>query len=102
MLVGARRTGLPARPKRADGPGDPSYDLYHLKSHGTMTEEAPKKLASPFWMWVLVSGICLAGLLIPFVVFVEAPPPRRIVIATGRQDGAYHRFAQQYVELLRK
>lgn len=53
-------------------------------------------------MWIAVMAICVAGLLIPFVLFVEAPPPTHLVIATGRQDGAYHRFAQRYAELLKK
>ena len=65
---------------------------------------SPKTSKSPssFWTWVAVFGICLAGLLATFVLFVEAPPPSRIVIATGREDGAYYRFAQQYADLLKK
>ena len=60
------------------------------------------KSPSSFWTWVAVLGVCLAGLLATFVLFVEAPPPSRIVIATGREDGAYYRFAQQYAALLKK
>ena len=60
------------------------------------------KSPSSFWTWVAVFGVCLAGLLATFVLFVEAPPPSRIVIATGREDGAYYRFAQQYADLLKK
>jgi TRAP transporter TAXI family solute receptor len=66
-----------------------------------MTQVHPKP-AYPMWIWIAAIAVCLAGLLVPFVLFVEAPPPRHIVIATGRQDGAYYRFAQQYAELLKK
>jgi TRAP transporter TAXI family solute receptor len=68
----------------------------------TTTNPAPAKSAFPIWMWVAVMALCLACLLVPFVLFVEAPPPRHLVIATGRQDGAYYRFAQRYAELLKK
>ncbi len=51
---------------------------------------------------MLISAVCLAGIMVPFILLVEAPPPHRIVIATGRQDGAYYRFAQRYAELLQK
>ena len=60
------------------------------------------KSPSSFWTWVAVLGVCLAGLLATFILFVEAPPPSRIVIATGREDGAYYRFAQRYADLLKK
>lgn len=61
-----------------------------------------KKSLFPLWTWIAVLAISIAGLLIPFVLFVEAPPPTHIVIATGRPDGAYHRFAQQYAKLLKR
>lgn len=64
--------------------------------------QALSKSSYPIWMWIIVVSVCLTGLLIPFVLFVEAPPPRHIVIATGRQDGAYYQFAQRYAELLKK
>lgn len=66
-----------------------------------MSPETPKSPSS-FWTWVAVLGVCVAGLLATFVLFVEAPPPNRIVIATGREDGAYHKFAGQYANLLKK
>ena len=66
-----------------------------------MSPEASKSPSS-FWTWIAVLGVCLAGLLATFVLFVEAPPPSHIVIATGREDGAYYRFAQQYAALLKK
>jgi TRAP transporter TAXI family solute receptor len=40
---------------------------------------------------------------VAFVValqWVKPAPPSRVVIATGRSDGAYHRFAEQYRERL--
>ncbi len=52
-------------------------------------------------MWFAVTAVCLVGMVVPFILLVEAPPPRHIVIATGREDGAYHRFAQRYAELLK-
>jgi TRAP transporter TAXI family solute receptor len=58
------------------------------------------------WAWreqlaVVGPALVLAG--IAFYValqWVEPAPPSRFVIATGRSDGAYHRFAQQYRERL--
>jgi TRAP transporter TAXI family solute receptor len=35
-------------------------------------------------------------------MFVEPPPPHKIIIATGGQTGAYYRFAKKYAELLKK
>ena len=46
-------------------------------------------------------SLCTAGLVATYVLFVEAPPPRRIVIATGGKDGAYYRFGQLYADLLK-
>jgi len=51
-------------------------------------------------MGVLVA--CLAGLAGTYVLFVEAPPPRKVVIATGGTDGAYYKFAMRYKDLLEK
>ena len=31
-----------------------------------------------------------------YMLFVEPPPPRKIVIASGGQNGAYFRYAQKY------
>ena len=43
--------------------------------------------------------IALAGFLLAWQ-FVNPPPPRTIVIATGQQDGAYYLFAERYRERL--
>jgi TRAP transporter TAXI family solute receptor len=43
-------------------------------------------------------GLWLAALIAFVVAFqwVKPPPPRHIVVATGRADGAYYKFAGQY------
>jgi TRAP transporter TAXI family solute receptor len=58
------------------------------------------KRALAAWVWIL--GVCLAALIATYVMFVEPPPPRQIVIASGGQKGAYYRYAQGYAEELRK
>jgi TRAP transporter TAXI family solute receptor len=35
------------------------------------------------------------------MMFVEPPPPHKIIIASGGRDGAYFKFAQRYAEELR-
>jgi TRAP transporter TAXI family solute receptor len=58
------------------------------------------------WAWreqLSVVGPAVVLAVIAFVValqWVEPAPPSRVVIATGRPDGAYYRFAQQYRERL--
>jgi TRAP-type uncharacterized transport system substrate-binding protein len=50
-----------------------------------------------------IYGPAILLTLIGFVVayqFVEPAPPSRIAIATGREEGAYHGFAERYAELL--
>jgi uncharacterized protein len=53
-------------------------------------------------VWSSVLGICLAALIVTYMMFVEPPPPRKIVIATGGQNGAYFHFAKKYAEELEK
>lgn len=50
------------------------------------------------WLWLV--GACVAAALALSVMFVEPPPPRRIVIASGSHDGMYHRLAQEYARRL--
>ena len=52
------------------------------------------------WVWIL--GSCLAVLVATYMMFVEPPPPRSIVIASGGRNGAYYRFARRYAEELQK
>ena len=58
------------------------------------------KRALTVWAWIL--GLCLAALIATYMLFVEPPPPHKIVIATGAQNGAYFRYAQKYAEELQK
>lgn len=55
---------------------------------------------SHLWVWITGSLVCVLGLVGTYVLFVEAPPPRRVVIAAGGKDGAYYKFAQLYAKLL--
>jgi TRAP transporter TAXI family solute receptor len=54
------------------------------------------------WAWKEQLLVALPAALVTALAFVLAlhwvkpAPPSRIVIATGRSDGAYYRFAQQY------
>jgi uncharacterized protein len=59
-----------------------------------------RKRALAVWVWIL--GISLAALIATYMMFVEAPPPRKIVIASGSPTGAYFRYAQKYAEELQK
>lgn len=52
------------------------------------------------WFWVL--GSCLAIFVATYMIFVEPPPPRKIVIASGGQNGAYFHYAQKYAEEMKK
>jgi TRAP transporter TAXI family solute receptor len=58
------------------------------------------KQAIAVWVWIL--GSCLAALIATYVMFVEPPPPHKIVIASGAQNGAYFRHAREYAEDLQK
>lgn len=57
---------------------------------------------SQFWVWSIVVLACTLGLAGTYILCVEAPPPRHIVIAAGSRDGAYFRFAERYAELLKQ
>ena len=60
------------------------------------------------WAWkeqLAVLGPALIAIIIAFVVafqWVKPAPPKRVVIATGRSDGAYYRYGQLYRERLAK
>ena len=53
-------------------------------------------------VWVSIFGLSLAALIATYMLFVEPPPPHKIVIATGAQNGAYFHYAQRYAEDLQK
>ncbi len=58
------------------------------------------KRARVVWVWIL--AFCLASLIATYVMFVEPPPPHKIVIASGARNGAYYRYAEKYAEELKK
>jgi TRAP transporter TAXI family solute receptor len=53
-------------------------------------------------VWVWIFAFCVAALIGTYVMFVEPPPPHKIVIASGGRNGAYYRHAQEYAEELQK
>ncbi len=66
-----------------------------------MARNASKNTTS--WsIWLTVILTSLAGVMATYFLFVEAPPPRHFVMATGSEEGAYHRFAERYRDLLAK
>ena len=58
--------------------------------------------SSNIWTWLLLSIVVIGTLVLTFVMLVEAPPPLKIVMATGSKEGAYYRYAQRYAELLKQ
>jgi TRAP transporter TAXI family solute receptor len=60
------------------------------------------------WAWkeqLAVAGPAAIAVIIAFVValqWVKPAPPKQVVIATGRSDGAYYRYAQLYRERFAK
>ncbi len=58
------------------------------------------KHALAVWVWIF--SFCLAALCATYILFVEPPPPHKIVIASGGKDGAYFRFARKYAQELQK
>jgi uncharacterized protein len=59
-----------------------------------------RKRVLAVWVWIV--GFCLAAMVATYVMFVEPPPPRKIVIASGAPNGAYYRYARKYAEELQK
>ncbi len=53
-------------------------------------------------VWVSILGICVAALMATYLLFVEPPPPHKIVILTGSQNGAYYRYGRKYADELGK
>ncbi|MBU1365268.1 MAG: TAXI family TRAP transporter solute-binding subunit [Gammaproteobacteria bacterium] len=57
-----------------------------------------RDLFATAWWIVLLAGI---GFVIAYQ-FVEPAPPKKIVISTGSESGAYYQFAQRYASILAK
>jgi len=75
------------------------------------TPSTPHKVAPPrpkshgkhvLTVWGTIICLSLAALIGTYMLFVEAPPPKKIVIATGSKTGAYYQFAQKYAAALKK
>jgi uncharacterized protein len=54
-----------------------------------------------FTVWALIAIFGLTALFATYMLFVEAPPSRTMVIATGSKAGAYYHFAEKYADVLR-
>jgi TRAP transporter TAXI family solute receptor len=52
-------------------------------------------------VWIWITAFCLAALLATYMLFVEPPPPHKIVIASGARNGAYFHYAEKYAEELK-
>ena len=57
-----------------------------------------RDLFATAWWIILLAGI---GFAIAYQ-FVEPAPPKKIVISTGSESGAYYHFAQRYATILAK
>ncbi len=53
-------------------------------------------------IWGVIILICAAALVGTYLLFVKAPPPSKIVIATGDKSGTYYKIGQKYAEELKK
>jgi TRAP transporter TAXI family solute receptor len=53
-------------------------------------------------VWGTIICLSLAGLIATYMLFVEAPPPKKIVMATGSKTGAYYQYAEKYAAALKK
>ena len=70
---------------------------------GNIRLPRPKRTAkSAFTFWAVIVAGCLAAVIVAYILLAKAPPPKRIVIATGNKNGAYYRFAQRYAKELDK
>src|SRR5262249_12689993 len=53
-------------------------------------------------VWGTIICLSLAALIATYMLFVEAPPPKKIVMATGSKTGAYYQYAEKYAAALKK
>lgn len=61
-----------------------------------------RRIGRSIGLWAWAVGLGLAMVATSYVMFVEPPPPRRFVIASGGREGAYYEFANEYARELRK
>jgi TRAP transporter TAXI family solute receptor len=54
------------------------------------------------WMRLLPMAAAITAMIAVYILFVEAAPPKSIVIAAGAKDGQYYRVAEQYARELQK
>src|SRR5262245_11689131 len=62
----------------------------------------PSQSGKTPWSLIFLGLVAVAALVGTYMLFVEPPPPRKIVIATGSPEGAYYKFATEYAKLLKK
>ena len=67
----------PATPPKVVGPPKPKSQGKHVLT-----------------VWGTIICLSMAALIGTYMLFVEAPPPKRIVIATGGKTGAYYQFSE--------
>ena len=69
-------------------------------TRSTTASRTRRRKALLVWVWIL--GFSAAALGATYVMFVEPPPPRKFVIASGARNGAYFHHAEQYAAELQK
>ncbi len=57
---------------------------------------------SSFWTSMSLCAVVLAVVILAYILFVEASPPKSIVIAAGAKDGQYYHVAEQYARDLKR
>ncbi len=68
-----------------------------VAEHFRQTRREVRKLFLKIWgggFFIVILGFALA------CFFVQPAPPRKIVIATGPEDGAYYQFASMYADVM--
>jgi TRAP transporter TAXI family solute receptor len=93
-----RASGQPAYQERSENSGDRVVASAFRAPVVPPRRRSHEKHVLAVWVWII--GFCLAALIATYVMFVEPPPPRRIVIASGAKNGAYFHFAQEYAKEL--
>jgi TRAP transporter TAXI family solute receptor len=71
-------------------------------THTLTATRPPSPGKRPFPVWAIILALTTAILGAAYMLLVKAPPPRKIVIATGGKQGAYYQFAQKYAVELEK